>query len=90
MLILHGEDDTRVPTDQSLELYRLIKMQTDTPVRLVLYPGEGHGNRRAASRYDFNLRMMRWMEHYLKGPGGDPPPYQPQYVKPLESAPVNP
>lgn len=87
LLILHGEEDTRVPTDQSRELYRLIKVQTDTPVRLVLYPGEGHGNRRAASRYDYNLRMMQWMEHYLKGPGGDPPPYQPEYVKP---APVNP
>ena len=47
------------------------------PVRLVFYPGEGHGNRRAASRYDYNLRMIRWMEHYLKGPGGDPPPFQP-------------
>lgn len=93
LLILHGEEDTRVPTDQSLELYRLIKMQTDTPVRLVLYPGEGHGNRRAASRYDFNLRMLRWMEHYLQGPGGDPPPYQPDYVNPaskVEASPVNP
>ena len=90
LLILHGEEDTRVPTDQSRELYRLIKMQTDTPVRLVLYPGEGHGNRRAASRYDYNLRMMRWMEHYLKGLGGDPPPYQPEYAKPAESASVNP
>jgi dipeptidyl aminopeptidase/acylaminoacyl peptidase len=86
LLILHGEDDTRVPMDQSMELYRLIKMQTDTPVRLVLYPGEGHGNLRAASRYDYNLRMIRWMEHYLKGPGGDPPPYLPEYVKPAAAA----
>lgn len=90
LLILHGEEDTRVPTDQSLELYRLIKMQTDTPVRLVLYPGEGHGNRRAASRYDYNLRMLRWMEHYLQGPAGDPPPYRPNYVKPDRDEDVNP
>jgi hypothetical protein len=65
-------------------------MQTATPVRLVLYPGEGHGNRRAASRYDYNLRLMQWMEHYLKGPGGAPPPYQPEYPKPAESPSVNP
>jgi dipeptidyl aminopeptidase/acylaminoacyl peptidase len=90
LLILHGEEDTRVPTDQSLELYRMIKLQTDTPVRLVLYPGEGHGNRRAASRYDYNLRMLRWMEHYLQGPGGDPPPYRPNYVKPADNDSVNP
>ena len=38
----------------------------DTPVRLVLYPGEGHGNARAASRYDYNLRMMEWFDTYLK------------------------
>ena len=36
------------------------------PVRLVLYPGEGHGNSRAAARYDYNLRMMQWFDTYLK------------------------
>ena len=45
-------------------------------MRLVFYPGEGHGNRRAASRLDYNLRLLQWMEHYLKGPGGAPPPYE--------------
>jgi hypothetical protein len=25
---------------------------------------------------DYNMRMIRWMEHYLKAPGGDPPPYE--------------
>ncbi|MGB3711254.1 MAG: S9 family peptidase [Erythrobacter sp.] len=65
-LIMHGEEDTRVDPGQSLELYRSIKIrQPDTPVRLVFYPGEGHGNRMAASRYDYNLRMMRWFDTYL-------------------------
>ncbi len=73
LLILHGEDDPRVHPSQSLELYRTLKLLGKTPVRLVLYPGEGHGNRRAAARLDYNLRLMRWMEHYLKGDGGDPP-----------------
>jgi len=48
----------------------------------VLYPGEGHGNRRAASRYDYSLRLMRWMDHYLKGSGGEPPPYELEYALP--------
>ena len=48
-------------------------MLDQTPVRLVRYPGEGHGNRKSAARYDYNLRMMRWLEHYLAGPGGPPP-----------------
>jgi len=72
-LILHGEDDPRVDAGQSFELYNALKLRTETPVRLVLYPGEGHGNQRAAARYDYNIRLMRWMDRYLTGPGGEPP-----------------
>jgi dipeptidyl aminopeptidase/acylaminoacyl peptidase len=79
LLILHGKDDPRVHPSQSLELFRQVKVLGQTPVRLVLYPGEGHGNRRAASRLDYNLRMMQWMEHYLCGPGGNPPPFELDY-----------
>lgn len=79
LLILHGKEDTRVHPSQSMELYRHIKTIGKTPVRLVFYPGEGHGNRKAASRYDYNLRSLRWLTHYLKGPGGDPPPYKIDY-----------
>jgi dipeptidyl aminopeptidase/acylaminoacyl peptidase len=73
LLILHGKDDPRVNVGQSRELYRHLKMHNQAPVRLVLYPGEVHGNRKAAARLDYNLRMIQWMEHYLKGPGGPMP-----------------
>ena len=73
ILIMHGAEDTRVAPSQSYELYRNIKVRTDTPVRLVLYPGEGHGNRMAASRYDYNLRMMEWFDTYLKTGDRDAP-----------------
>jgi len=76
LLILNGMSDTRVHPAQSLALYRVIKTYGKTPVRLVRYPGEPHGNRRTGSRLDFSLRLMRWMNHYLKGPGGKPPPYK--------------
>ncbi|CAN5874881.1 S9 family peptidase [soil metagenome] len=79
ILILHGKDDPRVHPGQSLEMYRYLKLIDKAPVRLVLYPGEGHGNRRAASRYDYNLRMLQWMEHYLKEDGDDPPPHDLEY-----------
>jgi len=82
LLILHGKDDPRVHPGQSLELYRYLKLQGQAPVRLVLYPGEGHGNRKAAARYDFNLRMLQWMDHYLKGPGGAPPGPELEYALP--------
>lgn len=67
LLIMAGKEDTRVDPGQSYELYRHIKTRTDTPVRLVLYPGEGHGNRNSTARLDYNLRMMRWFNEYLKG-----------------------
>lgn len=79
LLIMHGKSDTRVHPSQSLELYRHLKVLGQTPVRLVWYPGEGHGNRKSAARLDYNLRMMRWFDHYLKGPGGDAPAYEIDY-----------
>ena len=85
-LILHGEADPRVPVMQSHMFYRYLKLAGQAPVRLVLYPGEGHGNARAASRYDYSLRLMQWMDHYLKGPGGEPPAYDLDYVLPAAGA----
>ncbi len=79
LLILHGKDDPRVNPGQSRKLYRHLKLHGQAPVRLVMYPGEGHGNRKAAARLDYSLRMMQWMEQYLKGPGGAPPPYEIDY-----------
>lgn len=66
LLILAGKEDTRVHPGQSIELYRHFKTRTETPVRLVLYPGEGHGNRKATARLDYSLRMLRWFDKYLK------------------------
>ena len=74
-LILHGEADPRVDRSQSMIMYRYLKLFGQAPVRLVLYPGEGHGNQRAASRWDYTLRLMRWMDHYLQGEGGEAPAY---------------
>ena len=64
-LIMHGKEDPRVHPSQSLEFHRHLKTLKQAPVRLVLYEGEGHGNRKAAAKFDYNLRMLRWMEHFL-------------------------
>lgn len=82
-LILHGKDDPRVHPSQSLELHRHLKTLGQAPVRLVLYPGEGHGNRKAAARFDYSVRLLRWMTHYLKEAGGDPPDLRIDYAKEL-------
>ncbi len=66
LLIMHGKEDTRVHPGQSLELYRhLVVRKPEVPVRLVWYPGEGHGNRNATSQFDYNLRLMEWFERFL-------------------------
>lgn len=73
LLIADGEEDTRVHPSQSLEMYRhLTVRKQDLPVRLVMYPGEGHGYARATARYDFALRTMRWFDTYLKDDGPMP------------------
>jgi dipeptidyl aminopeptidase/acylaminoacyl peptidase len=84
ILIMHGKEDPRVHPSQSMELYRYLKTLGKVPVRLVFYPGEGHGNRKSAARMDYSLRLVQWMKHYLQGEGGDPPSPELDYsdVKP--------
>jgi dipeptidyl aminopeptidase/acylaminoacyl peptidase len=66
LLIAGGTADSRVHPSQSLQFYRALKLIGETPVRYVRYPGEEHGNRRAASRDDYARRLMRWMDHFVK------------------------
>lgn len=82
-LILHGEADPRVHPAQSLELFRYLKRVGNAPVRLVTYPNEGHGNRRAAAQYDYTLRLMRWMDTFLKEDGEKMPPYELEKIRAL-------
>ncbi len=75
LLIAGGTADSRVHPSQSLQFYRALKLVGKTPVRYVRYPGEGHGNRRAASRDDYAHRVMRWMDHFVKNKQTDLPPW---------------
>ncbi len=79
LLILGGDADPRVHPSQSLVLFRYLKLLGNTPVRYVVYPGEKHGNRKAAARLDYTLRALRWFDHYLAGPSGAPPPHELDY-----------
>ncbi|WP_026375930.1 alpha/beta hydrolase family protein [Aestuariibacter salexigens] len=73
LLLLHGKQDHRVHYSQSLEMYQHLKYQSDTPVRLVLYPHAGHGLTRAAEQFDYATRMMRWIGHFVDNPQGTQP-----------------
>ena len=65
-LIAGGAADTRVHPSQSLELYRRMKMNNHPAVRLVQYPGEGHGNARQPGRIDYLYRHLQWYDWYVK------------------------
>lgn len=82
ILIMHGADDTRVHPSQSLELYRHLKVRKPgLPVRLVYYPGEGHGNSRASAKLDYTYRMLRWFDTYLMT--GDTTAQKPDWASPV-------
>ncbi|WP_163931905.1 S9 family peptidase [Paraferrimonas sp. SM1919] len=85
LLIMHGKADPRVHPAQSMEMYRYMKTQ-GKKVRLVYYPGEGHGNRKAAAQYDYHLRLMRWMDYYLKQDGKEMPAFELDHKQKLEAS----
>jgi len=86
LLIMAGDKDPRVHPSQSLEMYRHVKLRTDTPVRLVWYPDEVHGNRRSAAQLDYAMRFERWMNHFVKNRGEDLPPRELDHAARLEAA----
>lgn len=63
-LIVHGEADTRVHPEQSLELYSALRLR-GIPTRLVLYPREPHGLDERAHQLDFIERTLDWFATHL-------------------------
>ena len=64
-LILHGEKDFRVPVPQAQELYQAIK-KNGVPVRLVIYPRQGHVAVEPKHMRDMIERNLEWFALYLK------------------------
>jgi len=63
-LIVHGEADTRVHPEQSVELYTALRLK-GVPTRLVLYPREPHGLDERAHQLDFIERTADWFRTHL-------------------------
>jgi len=68
-LILHGENDQRVPTWQGYELYNALK-RCDVPTQMVIYPRTGHVPSEPKLLLDVMNRILAWMELYLKDKNG--------------------
>ena len=63
LLILHGENDLRVPTYQGRELFVLLKEEGKT-VRMVTYPGSPHFPRLWEQRRNVMEEVLHWLDRY--------------------------
>jgi dipeptidyl aminopeptidase/acylaminoacyl peptidase len=63
-LVVVGERDAETPAPQSFEFWHALRAQ-GVPTSLVVYPGEGHGFARDASRRDVLARALAWFDQYL-------------------------
>jgi len=63
-LILAGERDGEVPMEQSVEWWHALKSM-NVPVRLVVYPGEGHSFVKTADARDYFVRTLEWFEEWF-------------------------
>lgn len=66
VLIVHGQDDVRVPLAQSRELFAALTEQ-GVPVEFRIYPREAHGFAERRHQVDYMERQWHWFERHLKG-----------------------
>ena len=65
MLILQGDNDPRVPKEEALQVFDLLRQDGKT-VEAHFYPNEGHGFAQRDNRIDALSRMVAWFDRYLK------------------------
>lgn len=63
-LLMHGENDIRVPISQSAEFYSALKARR-VPTQFVRYPNEGHAISQPQHARDYWERVLGWFEKHL-------------------------
>jgi dipeptidyl aminopeptidase/acylaminoacyl peptidase len=63
-LVLHGEQDFRVPYSEGLSLFTALQRQR-VPSRLVVFPDEGHWIMRPSNQRVWWTEMHAWFGEYL-------------------------
>ncbi len=63
-LILHPEQDIRVPPSQGFELYVALK-RLGVETKMVTYPRQPHGIREPKFTIDAADRQLRWLDRYM-------------------------
>lgn len=66
MLIMHNDDDGAVPFSQGVEFFIAMR-RLRKPAWLLNYNEADHWPTKMRDKYDFQLRMSQFFDHYLKG-----------------------
>ena len=66
LLLMHNDKDGAVDFTQGIEYYNTLR-RLKKPVIMLQYEGENHGLRKRANQIDYAMRMMEFLDHYLKG-----------------------
>lgn len=64
IMLLHGEQDMRCPTEQSEQFFTALRRQHKEAV-FVRYPGEYHLFTKPSHHIDRLERILAWFEYYL-------------------------
>jgi dipeptidyl aminopeptidase/acylaminoacyl peptidase len=65
LLVLQGENDIRVPKEESEQVISILKQEGHT-VDVHYYPQEGHGFAKRENQIDALKRLVDWFEKYMK------------------------
>jgi dipeptidyl aminopeptidase/acylaminoacyl peptidase len=72
LLIQSGANDRRVSPEQSIQFYEAMKRIGKAPVKLVLYPGQGHGVSDVRLMKDRMMRNIEWFSYWVPVVGQKP------------------
>ena len=64
-LVIHGEEDYRVPLDQGLQLYTALQIQK-VPSKLLLFPDEGHWVLKPQNSLLWYRQVLDWIGQWVK------------------------
>lgn len=65
LLVVHGENDPRVPVDEARQIIRAIERKGGV-VEGLIYPDEGHGIGKLKNRLIFYRKMIEFFDEHLK------------------------
>jgi len=66
LLIMHNEDDGAVPFSQGIEFFIALR-RLGKEAWLLNYNEADHWPTKVRDKYDFQVRMAQFFDHYLKG-----------------------